>query len=365
MRLTTVTRAVGRTVAQDLPSLHPGAAPLLRAGATVTASLAASLVARGYHAVWVDDALSAGVDPTEILPAHIRERAVAGVAKALTDAREAFGRNQPIGEATVRHLREIVALVTAHLVTQPDATLVLADLAAADAYTHTHSVNVCSLGLLIGREMFRRDGWTDWTGRQRYDRIDEMLTKLGVGLLLHDVGKIAIPSEILNKPGKLTADEWELMRAHPTLGEQMLDVDQLGPLVLSVVSEHHERWDGAGYPRGLKDTRITQLARIAAVADVYDAVCSARPYKDAAPAHVGVRIVLEGSGAAFDPDVVDVFRRVVFPHPVGSEFELSDGRIGVVIDVNPQEPDSPTVRVAADDGSFEELVAEPRHVALT
>ena len=134
------------------------------------------------------------------------------------------------------------------------------------------------------------------------------------------------------------------MRDHPELGADLLAADSYSPLVRSVVRDHHERWDGTGYPRGIAGREINQLARIAAVADVYDAVTSARPYQAARPAHVGVQIILDGAGTAFDPEVVEVFREVVHPFPVGSEIRLPDGSVGVVSRVDPSLPRFPWVR---------------------
>jgi HD-GYP domain-containing protein (c-di-GMP phosphodiesterase class II) len=130
--------------------------------------------------------------------------------------------------------------------------------------------------------------------------------------------------------------------------------------VRAVVREHHERWDGLGYPNGLAGRNIHQLARIAAVADVYDAVTSDRPYHAARPPYVGVEVILEGAGTQFDPEVVEVFRRVVHPYPIGSELRLPGGEVGVVARIDPLHPDCPWVRFPAGERPVDtevELVA--------
>ena len=236
----------------------------------------------------------------------------------------------------------------------PDAALALVDLAGADQYTHQHSIDVTALGLLLARGMFQRDGWIDFRGNRRFDGIDAQLTTLGMGLLLHDIGKMAIPAEILLKPGPLTPEEWEIMRTHPAAGVELLRSTAVGPLVKSVVRDHHERWDGSGYARGISQERISQHARIAAVADVYDAMTSERPYKRAAPADKAVKVIVGGAGKDFDPEVVETFRRTVLPHQVGCEIELPDGRVGIVASVDPNRPYVPLVRVATTDG-YDEL----------
>ena len=156
---------------------------------------------------------------------------------------------------------------------------------------------------------------------------------------------MVVPGEIMTKPGKLDAEEWALMRTHPDAGVALLDSATVSPLVRSVVRDHHERWDGSGYPRGLSGERIGGFPRLAEIADVYDAVTSQRPYAPAEPPHVGVRIIADGAGTSFDPVIARVFRKVVMPYPVGTEVTLPDGRIGVVATVDADRPDEPVVRL--------------------
>jgi HD-GYP domain-containing protein (c-di-GMP phosphodiesterase class II) len=240
----------------------------------------------------------------------------------------------------------------------PEAALALEDLNAFDSYTHRHSVQVTILGLLIARRVWTKDGWRDFRGRTRRDGVEERLRKLGIGLLVHDVGKIAVPPEILNKPGRLTDAEMTVMRTHPQAGAELLRSAGMSLLGLSVVRDHHERIDGSGYPRGLSGSQVQEFPRIAAIADVYDAVTSARAYKGAAPPHVGVRVIRDGAGTQFCPALVEHFRAVVMPYPVGHEIALPDGRTGVVARVDVAAPDVPTVRVADGRGGVEELAVD-------
>ena len=235
-------------------------------------------------------------------------------------------------------LRDVVDLIAASITDSPDAALFLGDLAGADQYTHRHSVNVTALGLLLGRAYWRTEGWIDFQGRRRWDRIDERLAKLGMGLLLHDIGKMVVPSEVLNKPGKLEADEWALMKTHPEAGVALLDSATISPLVRSVVRDHHERWDGSGYPRGIAGDRIGEFPRLAALADVYDAITSQRPYAAAAPPHVGVRVITTGTARPSIPRWSASSAASSCRSRSGTEVTLPDGRIGVVAAADAERP---------------------------
>jgi HD-GYP domain-containing protein (c-di-GMP phosphodiesterase class II) len=349
MRLTPLSRACGQTLARDLPPTGPNRIPLLRTGTVITPRFQRALEDHGILALWVDDGHSEGIEPVELLPEPVRAETAAKVATALDEARAAIGDSQMLAYDVLADLRDVVDLIAANITDSPDAALFLGDLAGADQYTHRHSVNVTALGLLLGRAYWRTEGWVDYRGERRWDRIDERLAKLGMGLLLHDIGKMVVPSEVLNKPGKLSAEEWALMQSHPDAGVALLDSATVSPLVRSVVRDHHERYDGSGYPRGIAGDHIGEFPRLAAVADVYDAITSQRPYAPAAPAHVGVKVIAEGEGRAFDPAVVGVFRRIVMPYPVGTEVRLPDGRIGVVAAADQDRPHEPLVRVDGSD----------------
>jgi putative nucleotidyltransferase with HDIG domain len=167
---------------------------------------------------------------------------------------------------------------------------------AKSPWTAGHSQRVTSLGVRIGRQM----GLTP-----------EALEALNRGGLLHDIGKLGIPSRILDKPAPLTEEEFAIMRQHPALGARILEpVPQYAP-VLPIVLQHHERYDGSGYPHGLAGDAIDLGARIFAVADVVDAMSSTRPYRNAIPMHTVVGYIRARSGHHFDPKVVDAFLRVV------------------------------------------------------
>lgn len=211
-----------------------------------------------------------------------------------------------------------------------DIMLNLSDIKAVDDYTFAHSVNVCVLSLVIGIAM-------------GYNR--ERLEKLGVGAVLHDIGKIAIPIDILNKPGKLTDTEYKMIQEHPRLGYEIVKKhSSISSLSAMVVLTHHERYDGGGYPLGKKGEEIYEFSRIVAIADVYDALTSDRVYKKKAMPHEAIEYLIAMGNIQFDENIVNKFIQHVAPYPIGTIVRLNTGIQGIVVAVDKNYPNRPIIR---------------------
>jgi HD-GYP domain-containing protein (c-di-GMP phosphodiesterase class II) len=188
------------------------------------------------------------------------------------------------------------------------------------------------------------------------------MKEIGIGALLHDIGKTAVSSQIWGKEGDLTQEEFERVQTHPEAGFEILRKTELGLLPAHIAYQHHERWDGSGYPRGLKNREILKYARICAVCDVFDAMTSDRPYKKATHPFNGLAFIVENSGILFDPEVTEAFTKVVAPFPVATGVKLSTGETAIVKKLNPRALDRPVVvAVKAADGRFYQA---PRQINL-
>jgi HD-GYP domain-containing protein (c-di-GMP phosphodiesterase class II) len=170
-----------------------------------------------------------------------------------------------------------------------------AALEARDQETHGHSERVVNYSLRLGRELGLDEGQT---------------RSLEFGALLHDIGKIGVPDSILHKPGPLTEEEWREMRLHPLHGQRILQGIEFLEGAARVVAQHHEHWDGTGYPLGLRGEEIDLNARVFAVADAFDAITSDRVYREARPYESAAAELEEWAGRQFDPAVVAAFQRV-------------------------------------------------------
>lgn len=200
-----------------------------------------------------------------------------------------------------------------------------------DNYLLEHSVNLSVLMSLFGN--FRK---------LPADALHQTI----VGALLHDIGKILTPDEILHKPGRLTREEFEVMKAHARHSRDILNsTEGIGELAIITAAEHHERLDGSGYPEGLKGDEISVYGRMVAITDVYDAITADRVYHKGMTPTQGLKKLLEWSGSHLDPALVREFIRCVGLYPIGSLVLLESGRLGVVVETNDDDQRLPVVRV--------------------
>lgn len=215
------------------------------------------------------------------------------------------------------------------------AAAAISKLKAFDEYTYTHCINVSILAVILGK-------------RLGYSR--DRLELVGMAGLFHDAGKSVIPDAILNKPGKLTDKEMNVMRTHPLRGYMVLKEQPGIPEdVLRGALEHHEKHDGSGYPRGLKGDEISETARLLTVVDVYDALTSRRVYKDPMPPGKVLAMMYKWRVTDFHPNIVEQFIKSLGVYPVGSFVHLSSGQHGVVVEQAQDAPLTPVVRVAFDE----------------
>jgi len=241
-------------------------------------------------------------------------------------------------EVDVGALRSLVSSMISSLVNESRALLSLTMLKDADNYTHMHCVNVSVLAICLAM----RVGYAS-------DAED-----IGIGGLVHDVGKIQIPLEILKKPGALTNGEAYVMRQHPLIGAKLLvRAGNFSPISVLCTRDHHESVDGRGYPCGKTAREICPQAQIVSVADVYDALTTDRPYRAALSPQQALTLMSQELSQAFSPNLLRALVGLIGYHPVGSRITLINGYEAVVLENDPGDPSRPSLvqTVAAPDGT--------------
>lgn len=230
--------------------------------------------------------------------------------------------------------KEIVADMVNSVVRNPDALQWLSNLRKRDEYTAIHSLNVCIFALTFGRYL-------------GFD--NDELNELGIGALLHDIGKMRVPLEVLNKEGKLTDEEYDTVREHAQHGyDILLNTKDLPDSTITIAYSHHERKNGNGYPRGLKNEDIHLYARVVSIVDIYDAITSDRVYHHGMNTLDALKNMFEWREHDLDSDLVESFIQCLGIYPIGSLVEMSSGEVGIVISVAQGRRLTPMVMLVRD-----------------
>lgn len=203
-----------------------------------------------------------------------------------------------------------------------------------DDYTYNHSVDTCIMSIFLGSNL---------------NLETEVLRNLALASLFHDIGKTSVPNYIVTKPGKLTTEEYKYMKLHPYFGKDiLLKHKNLSLEVINGVLQHHEKFNGTGYPANLKEHNISLFARIISICDVYSAITSDRCYRKKFNPREGYELILSQSGTSFDPSMVQLFKSTFAIYPIGCAVLLSNNLVGYVVGQNKGLPDRPLIRIVQD-----------------
>lgn len=308
------------------PVINSSGMVLLRAGVHMTTSYIERLRTMGYDVLFIQDDRLDDVEIHTAITAQTRE-----VAYKSIELISKYIENNSKDALPIDKIRMTVQQMINDLLFSSDILGNLSEIQGYDDYTFHHSVNTTIISLILGIA----SGYSE-----------QKLIELGMGVLMHDIGKIKVPGEILNKKTPLTEAEFGEIKQHTTYGFEILRKNNdISLLSAHVAFQHQEKWDGSGYPRGLKGSGIHEYGRLAAVADVYEALTSKRVYRKAIEPNAAFEYIISQGNTHFDPQVLEVFKKNIAVYPSGSGVLLSNGQRGNVIKQNPAFPNRPYVRV--------------------
>ena len=302
----------GQVLASDL-IIDPNRL-MLRKGITLTPSMVSRIRLLGFQGVYIEDDISRDIEVANVISDELKY-------KAKKEVRSLFmSMEHNMYNKTAKHidmLSNIVANIVDELLNNKNVMINMVDLRSYDDYTYSHSISVAILAVMIGTVL----------GLNK-----KALNELGMGALVHDIGKVFIDKEIINKPGKLTIEEFTEIKKHSYMGYDYLNLNSNIPKsVKYAVLMHHEKFNGSGYPSGLSGNAIHLFGRIICVADVYDALTSDRPYRPALLPSDAVEYIMSGYSAMFEPMIVDAFTKKVAAYPIGTCVKLSNNDVAIVV----------------------------------
>jgi HD-GYP domain-containing protein (c-di-GMP phosphodiesterase class II) len=324
--------------------------PLLAAQVTVTEAIKDRLVRSGVLSICIDDELSKGIENIPPITDEVRRGAISTVHRSFAALRKSDGVLPP---DQIKEIETTINAIMAEIGNRQNLLVCLSDLNRFGGDRMQHAINVCVVGCAIGQQYFQEQGWRDFRGQRRMDQIPDRLQKLGIGLMLQDVGALSIPEEVWDKRGMLTSEERALVQSHPLLGVELLKGSDISPLVTVTIAQHHERYDGSGYPKGLVGDEIHDHGQIAAIAEAYVTLTNkemgaAGGEKKKLTAHAAYNLVLQAGGKMFHPVMVKAFSQAIAPYGPGTSVLLSDGSSAIVVKNHPTDPLMPVVRVTHD-----------------
>lgn len=318
------------------PIMNNNGKILLAKGVELIDRLIPRLKKYNVTTLYIDDEVSEGIDIVESIPEALRMETLHTITEGFQTLMDLSQSNSNLqgmmkSSRTIRSFQKVFKDIVALLTDNKNALNLLASTKIHENYVFNHSLNVsiyaCQLALANGLPL-------------------KNVEEIGLGAILHDLGKVQVPLEILNKPSELTKEENALVKQHCEQGFEILRKIHEIPLpVAHCALQHHERIDGTGYPRGLRGDEIHKYAKIISVADVFDTVTNPRAFKPAVMPHQGLEILYAGSGTQFDMHQVNLFRDCIAIYPPGLTVRLNDGRTGIVSKYNYQAVGRPEIRI--------------------
>ncbi|MBV7274993.1 HD-GYP domain-containing protein [Clostridiaceae bacterium UIB06] len=300
---------------------------LLRAGVKLNNVYIQKLKELGVFYIYINDDRLGDIDVEDTKLSELKRVTMRSISNIMRNVHSCTGKKL---KESLRAVEDMIS----YIIDLGDVNKSLNDIQTYDNYTYVHSLDTCIMAAFLGISS-RFNGWD--------------IRELGIGAILHDIGKTQVPIKILNKKGRLSEEEFNEIKKHAVYGAEMLKKNlSMSSSIIKIVEQHHERIDGKGYPYGLSGNQISKYAKIVCICDVYDAISNDRCYRQKFNPNDAYELILSGSGTNFDEEFVKGFKNTFAIFPLGCCVKLSNGEEGYIIRQNKGFPDRPVIRILYD-----------------
>lgn len=318
---------------------------LLAKGTRLSSNYIKRIKSFGIYSIYIMDKYS-DVELNDIISPQIRSKAIIKLKETYDSFEHDYSNDNLYNKKSIDKADENISNISNiseellnDILSQKDIMVNLVDIKSADNYTYEHCLSVSIFSIILGIELGLKN---------------EHLKYLAIGSLLHDIGKTLTPSKILNKNGKLTTQEFKIMKKHTLDGYEYLKASNKIPSPARIIAlQHHEKIDGSGYPKGLKKEQIYFLAKIVSICDVYDALTSDRPYRSAMTPNDALEFLYANCSNHFDINLVRKFSNKIIPYPIGTMVKLSNKNIGIVKSINTGFPLRPKIKILSTNNTID------------
>ncbi|NQX59582.1 HD-GYP domain-containing protein [Paenibacillus qinlingensis] len=323
---------------------------LLAVNVELTQRLLDRLFSYGIDYIYIEDARTNDIIQEDVIQDETRSKAVIEIRNTFKKVMEDSNKRGAVNYYDIgRNFRDVMKMIIDDLSAHEGAMVMLNNMNVKDNYLFQHSVNVSIYAIMLGIS---------------YGYSRDKLETLGLGALLHDIGKTKVPLGILRKPSQLTPQEFNEMKNHTTYGFNLLKDEPNIPLLSAHCAlQHHERINGSGYPRGIQGGEINEFARWIGLVDSYDAMTTTRVYRRPLLPHEAMEQLFAGSGTMYDQSQIALFRDKIAIYPLGITVRLNTGEYGLVSKLNMSVPHRPTIRVLQDEAGT--VLKEPYEIDLS
>ncbi|WP_432408087.1 HD-GYP domain-containing protein [Wukongibacter sp. M2B1] len=315
---------------------------LLKGGVSLTNGYIRNMERKNIPSVYIDDELSNGIEVEDAIDPEVKVQAVEtikNVFKTMSPNRNDKNRKGYVTNESYKDVKNAIYQITNNLKKNNGSLFNMVEIMSTDLATYNHCVNVSVLAIMTARAM----------------GLDEKrIMDIGVGALMHDIGYAYVPSEIINKPGKLSDEEFEAIKKHTVYGYEMVKEDaNISAIVKTIILMHHERLDGSGYPLRIKGDKINKFVRIVSICDMFEALTSDRAYREKMPVYKALELLTAETTSKLDLEIYKNFIKNIAIYPQGTGVLLNTGEKGLVVENNRNSPTRPKVRIIFNnEGNF-------------